>query len=109
MKARYSLFRRGRVYYWQDSLTGKQASLRTRDADEARTLVNARNEATRQPFLNLRIAQTYLAASDEKIAKRTWQNVMEEFTLTKSAANRPQKDRFPPTTTSAATTTSRWG
>ena len=51
MKTKYTLFRRGTVYYSQDSATGKQTSLRTKDETEARSLLNARNEAQRQPVL----------------------------------------------------------
>jgi hypothetical protein len=64
MKTKYTLFRRGAVYYSQDSATGKQTSLRTKDETEARSLLNARNEAQRQPVLNLHLARAYLTASD---------------------------------------------
>jgi hypothetical protein len=57
MKTKYTLFRRGPVFYMQDSETGKQTSLRTRDETEARSLLNARNEALRQPVLNLHLAR----------------------------------------------------
>jgi hypothetical protein len=93
MKPRFILFRRGRVYYSQDNLTGKQASLRTRDQEEASVILHAHNEAVRQPYLNLRIAQTYLAASDEKMARRTWQDLMDEFVQTKTEKNRPRCQR----------------
>jgi len=56
MKQRFILFRRGRVYYCEDTITRKQESLRTQDKAEALTLLHAKNEAARQPFLNLRIA-----------------------------------------------------
>lgn len=93
MKPRYLLFQRGNVFYCEDSLSGKQVSLRTKDPGEAQTLIHARNEAVRQPFLNLRIAQTYLAAPDEKIAERAWQDVMTEFVLCKPEKNRPRCER----------------
>ena len=51
MKTKYTLFRRGGIYYSQDSATGQQKSLRTRDEAEALQLINARNEAQRQPVL----------------------------------------------------------
>jgi hypothetical protein len=35
MKTKYTLFRRGEVFYIQDSTTGKQTSLRTKDETEA--------------------------------------------------------------------------
>jgi integrase len=37
------------------------------------------NEAHRQPTLNLTLARAYLAAHDPKMAKRTWQAVMDEM------------------------------
>ncbi|HET7623838.1 MAG TPA: tyrosine-type recombinase/integrase [Verrucomicrobiae bacterium] len=79
MKTKYTLFRRGGIYYSQDSATGQQKSLRTRDEAEALQLINARNEAQRQPVLNLHIARAYLAASDPAFVERTWQTVMERL------------------------------
>src|ERR1035438_2209275 len=79
MKAKYTLFRRNGVYYSQDSATGQQKSLRTRDEAEAQKLVNARNEAHRQPVLNLHLARAYLAASDPAFVERTWQTVMDQL------------------------------
>jgi hypothetical protein len=49
MKSKYTLFRRGEMSYMQDSATGRQTSLRTKDETEAKSLLNARNEAQRQP------------------------------------------------------------
>jgi hypothetical protein len=45
MKIKYTLFRRGGIYYSQDSATGQQKSLRTRDKAEALQLINARDAA----------------------------------------------------------------
>ena len=59
MKTKYTLFRRGEVFYIQDSATGKQTSLKTKDETEAKSLLNARNEAQRQPVLNLHLARAY--------------------------------------------------
>jgi hypothetical protein len=55
--------------------------LRTRDKEEARALLHAKNEALRQPVLNRQIARVYLTASDPQIAKRTWQNVMDKMSM----------------------------
>ena len=63
MKQRFILFRRGGVYYSEDTTTRKQHSLRTKDETEAQTLLNAKNESFRQPVLNLQIARAYLTAS----------------------------------------------
>ena len=79
MKTKYTLFRRGGIYYSQDSATGQQKSLRTRDEAEALKLINARNEAHRQPVLNLHLARAYLTASDPAFVERTWQTVMEQL------------------------------
>jgi hypothetical protein len=49
MKQRYLLFRRSGVFYYEDTTTGQQLSLRTKDEAEARTLLNARNESFRHP------------------------------------------------------------
>ena len=84
MKTRFILFRRGGVFYCQDTENGKQFSLRTKDKAEALTLLHSRNEAYRQPVLNLHIARTYLTATDPEIGKRTWQFPMDEMTRTKT-------------------------
>jgi hypothetical protein len=79
MKTKYTLFRRNGIYYSQDSATGQQKSLRTRDEADALKLLNARNEAHRQPVLNLHLARAYLTASDPAFVARTWQTVMEQL------------------------------
>ncbi len=67
------------MFYMQDSATGKQTSLRTKDEAEALKLISVRNEAHRQPVLNLHLARAYLAASDPALVERTWQTVMEQM------------------------------
>jgi hypothetical protein len=79
MKNRFILFQRGKIYYSQDTINGKQHSLRTTDEAEALTLLNAKNESFRQPALNLQVARAYLTASDPALVRRTWQNVMDEI------------------------------
>jgi hypothetical protein len=64
MNQRFILFRRAGVFYYEDTTTGKQLSLRTKDEGEANTLLHAKSESFRQPILNLQIARTYMAASD---------------------------------------------
>jgi len=59
MKTRFILFKRAGVYYSEDTVTRKQHSLRTKDEGEALTLLHSKNEAHRQPVLNLHIARTY--------------------------------------------------
>src|ERR1700690_874029 len=84
MKTKYTMFRRGGIFYAQESATGKQTSLRTKDETEAKSLLNARNEAMRQPVLNLHLARAYLTASDPAFVERTWATVMEQM-LTRGA------------------------
>ncbi len=79
MKTKYTMFRRNGVYYSQDTATGQQKSLRTRDEAEATSLLYAFNEAQRQPVLNLHLARAYLTASDPAFVERTWQTVMEQL------------------------------
>src|ERR1700733_5513125 len=88
MKSRFNLFNRNGVFYSVDTKTGKQHSLRTKDEGEALTLLHSKNEAHRQPVLNLHIARTYLTATDPETAKRTWQAPMDEMTKTKTGPTR---------------------
>ena len=87
MNQRYVLFLRSKVYYCEDRQTGKQTSLRTRSRNEAMALLNAKNEAARQPILNFQMARVYLSACDPEVAARTWQTVMDEIMRTKTGAN----------------------
>lgn len=48
------------MFYCKDTSTGKQSTLRTKDECEAESLLSAKNEAIRQPAMNLQIAQVYL-------------------------------------------------
>jgi len=88
MKTRFIMFRRGDVFYSEDMATGKQLSLRTKDESEATTLLHAKNEAVRQPTLNLQIAKAYLAGTDNGVTTRTWQQAIESLTNTKQGANK---------------------
>ena len=84
MKQQFRLYRRnGGIYYIHDSKTGKQESLHTRDRAEASALFAAKTQSHRQAHLNLRLARTYLAATDPMVAKRTWLIAMEELAKTK--------------------------
>ncbi|MGD0087733.1 MAG: hypothetical protein ABSC24_11475 [Verrucomicrobiota bacterium] len=42
-----------------DTKTGKRTSLRTGDEDEASQIIHAKNQALRQPVLNMQIAKAY--------------------------------------------------
>src|SRR5262249_39225038 len=51
--------------------------LGTQDEEAATQIVQAKNQALRQPVLNLNIAKAYLAGSESGIATRTWQNAFD--------------------------------
>jgi hypothetical protein len=90
MKTRYRLTRRGirgDRFYCVDTTTGKRTSLRTANEEEARQIIEAKNQSERQPVLNLQIAKAYLAGTDNGIATRAWQNAIEALTNTKQGAN----------------------
>jgi integrase len=96
MKTRYRLIRRGLrggAYYCVDSTTGKRTSLGTQDEDEARQIVEAKNQSERQPVLNLQIAKAYLAGADPNFVKRTWRELMDEFVGGKQGSNRTRAER----------------
>src|SRR3974390_574196 len=88
MRQRFILYRRkvGGMFYVEDTETRKQESLGTRDRDEAKALLNARNESVRQPQLNLHIAKAYLAGTDSGVSTRTWQNALDAIVETKSGS-----------------------
>jgi len=91
MKSRYRLIRRGcrkAAFYCVDTLTGKRTSLKTADEREARQIVEANNNATRQAAMNLQIAQVYLRHADPGVATRTWQYVFEQVISTKTGSTR---------------------
>jgi hypothetical protein len=54
----YLVFRRNNgIFFLEDRLLKKQNSLKTRDAETARRICHAKNEALRQPAINLQIAR----------------------------------------------------
>jgi integrase len=96
MKARYRLIRRGirgGALYCVDTRTGKRTSLRTVSEDDAQQIIEAKNQAERQPVLNLQIAKAYLAGTDNGITTRTWHHAIESLTNTKQGANKERWQR----------------
>ena len=61
---------RGGTFYCVEKTTGKRTSLKTTNRDEARQIVDAKNQAERRPVLNLQIAKAYLAGADKSIRPR---------------------------------------
>ena len=88
MTDKYRILRRASgVWYLEDRENHHQASLRTHVEAEAKRLLQAKNEAQRQPAINIQIARAYLTASDPKLVTRTWQEVMETLTASKDGTN----------------------
>ena len=57
MRNRFILFNRLASSDCEDTTTGKQTSLRTRDRADAERLLHVKNEALHQSGMNLQIAQ----------------------------------------------------
>jgi integrase len=96
MKKRFRLIHRGErggLYYCVDSETGRRWSLKTGDRDAAEQIVFARNQALRQPALNLQIAKAYLAGTDSGVSTRTWRNAIEAVAETKLGENKERWKR----------------
>jgi hypothetical protein len=92
MNYQFRIFRRASgVWYIENTATRQQESLRTRVEIEAKRLLQARNEAVRQPAINLQIARAYLSAADPVSVSRTWQFVMDEMAKGKKG---PTKERW---------------
>ena len=67
MNEKFRLFRRASgVWYIEDKESREQESLRTRDAKEAKRLFGAKNEAQRQPAINIQIARAYLKRAEPR-------------------------------------------
>ena len=92
MKQLFSLYRRNGIYHAQNTQNGKLESLYTRDEADAKALLNAKNEAARQPILNRQIGLAYLSATDAAAAMRTWKFVMDEMAATKQGVTRHRYD-----------------
>src|SRR5438552_7568760 len=89
MKQRYRVFLRPwGTYYFEDLVTGKQETLKTRDKNEAFRLVAARNENEEAPAFSLHLARVYWKAGDPAGASRTWQHVMDEIPKLKKGNTR---------------------
>jgi len=90
MKTRYRLLYRSErgTYFCFDKLTKKQTGLNTRDRDSAGQIVLAKNQALRQPVLNLQIAKAYLSGTDSGAATRSWQDALTALLETKSGSTR---------------------
>jgi hypothetical protein len=79
IKQRFYLYRRGETYYLQDSRTGKQQSLETKDRDTALRLLEIKRQTEADPSYGQFILKSCLATRDPLLAQRTWGTVMEQM------------------------------
>src|ERR1051325_3764606 len=79
MKQRFYLFRRRGTYYLQDSRTGKQQSLETKDRAVAGRLLETKRQLDGEPGFNQFLVKTCLSHSDPMLTRRTWGTVMDEM------------------------------
>lgn len=93
MKNKFWLCKRGNVFYSFDSETGIRKSLGTNDRNQAKRLIAAKDDAIRQPAINLAIAKAYLVGVDPKLVERTWQTVIDEYSSKGSASSRSRVKR----------------
>ena len=95
MKTRFILFRRDNgVFYTEDTTSGKQSSLRTIDETEAKSLLNAKNEAQRQPVLNLHLSPPALHPTSPNRLKFAVPSA--NLRRTTSRRTRRKQERDPP-------------
>src|SRR6478672_2663425 len=96
MKIRFRLIHRGErgsTFYCVDGETGQRFSLKTKDRDSAEQIVLAKNQALRQPTLNLQIAKAYLAGTDSGVSTRTWQHALTSLIETKHGSTKERWER----------------
>lgn len=79
MKQRFYLFCRRGTYYLQDSRTGKQQSLETKNRAVATRLLEAKRQLDGEPGFNQFLLRTCLSHSDPMLIRRTWGAVMDEM------------------------------
>ncbi len=79
MKQRFYLFRRRGTFYVQDSRTGKQQSLDTKDRPTALRLLEVKRQSVADTGFNLLLLKTCLTTQDAQLSRRTWSTVMEQM------------------------------
>lgn len=82
---------RGGRFYCVDTKTNRRTSLNTSDPHAAEEIVRAKNEAAKQPALNLQLAKAYLSGADGTLSSRTWADALNQLIDTKNGAT---KDRW---------------
>jgi hypothetical protein len=77
VKQRFWLFKRENTFYFQDSPTGEQKSLGTKDRAEANRLLGLKLKPSPTPGFRHKLLKLCLSETDPKLATRTWQAAMD--------------------------------
>lgn len=78
----------GKFWWCQNTETGKRESLGTADKNEARRLLDLKNQPHNHAGFHVQMARTHLLVSDPKAITRTWQNVMDAIIRQKSGVTK---------------------
>lgn len=76
MKQQFFIYRRGETYYLQESRTGKQQSLETKDRNTTLRLLEIKRQSAADPAYSQFILESCLATRALLLPKRTWATVM---------------------------------
>ena len=79
MKQRFYIYQRRDMFYLQDSRTGKQQSLETKDRKTALRLLEIKRQTVADPGFNQFILKSCLATQDPLLPTRTWETVMQQM------------------------------
>jgi integrase len=79
MKQRFRLFQRGTVFYGEDTETGKQFTLNTRDRKEALRILEIKRHSVVNPGFAHALLKTCVASLDPQLLDRTWQTVIDQM------------------------------
>lgn len=83
----------GKVWWCQDTETGKRESLCTKDKNEARRLLDTKNQPHNYAGFHVQMARTHLLVSDPKALTRTWQHVMDAIVSKKTGPTKIRWER----------------
>lgn len=65
--SKYHLYRRGKTFYCEHTITKKQQSLRTKDHVEAKRLLAAMNATDNSAALNRELGRIYLMSAEPEL------------------------------------------
>lgn len=93
MNQRLRLFKRGNVFYCEDTETRKQLSLGTRERDEALRLIELRRQSLGNADFARLMLKTCAGTLDPLLPLRVWQDVMDQMTASHHGATKERSVR----------------